>query len=243
MSEPKLKSLKVVDLKDILAKAAVSVPAKANKQDLIARVLASPAALDVYNKLQNPNASSSAAPTATDDLLAPPEDFDWEGDEAGPPDAPPTKEAPSNKPPPTVSAKTTKPMSKAAAKPAPSSAPTPVVTSETEPADGAVVVDEELEKRKKRAARFGVPLVETPKPHTSPAKRALIAPRNVTTPTGPTDNPVKLQARAARFGINRPAEPIIGKKRLVEEVVDAEELEKRKKRAERFGFPSVGNNA
>jgi len=72
MSEAKLKSLKVVDLKDILSKAAVSVPAKANKQDLIARILGSPAALAVYNKQQNPNATSSAAPisaAATDDLV------------------------------------------------------------------------------------------------------------------------------------------------------------------------------
>jgi SAP domain-containing ribonucleoprotein len=72
MSEAKLKTLKVVDLKDILSKASVSVPAKANKQDLVARILGSPAALAVYNKQQNPNASTSAAPTsatATDDLV------------------------------------------------------------------------------------------------------------------------------------------------------------------------------
>jgi SAP domain-containing ribonucleoprotein len=72
MSEAKLKSLKVVDLKDILSKASVSVPAKANKQDLIARILASPPALEVYNKQQNPNAATSAPPnsaTATDDLV------------------------------------------------------------------------------------------------------------------------------------------------------------------------------
>lgn len=70
MSEAKLKALKVVDLKDILAKASVSAPAKANKQELIARILASPAALAVYNKQQNPNSSTvSVSATATDDLV------------------------------------------------------------------------------------------------------------------------------------------------------------------------------
>jgi hypothetical protein len=70
MSEAKLKALKVVDLKDILAKASVSAPAKANKQDLIARILASPAALGVYNKLQNLNTSTAPiSSTATDDLV------------------------------------------------------------------------------------------------------------------------------------------------------------------------------
>lgn len=66
--DAKLKSLKVVDLKDILAKAAVSAPAKANKQELIARIVASPQAIAVYNK-QYP----SKPPT--DDLLAPPEEY------------------------------------------------------------------------------------------------------------------------------------------------------------------------
>lgn len=70
MSEAKLKSLKVVDLKDILAKASVSVPAKANKQDLIARVLANPAALDVYNKQQNPTSAAPVSAAATDDLVS-----------------------------------------------------------------------------------------------------------------------------------------------------------------------------
>jgi len=63
MSEQKLKALKVVELKDILSKAALSAPAKANKQDLIARIIASPAALEVYNKLHAP------PPPAADDLV------------------------------------------------------------------------------------------------------------------------------------------------------------------------------
>jgi SAP domain-containing ribonucleoprotein len=127
----------------------------------------------------------------------------------------------------------------------------------TEPAaDDSTLADEELEKRKKRAARFGVPLVETPKPRPSPTKRGLNTPRTVTTRTAPPgvcsrwlllyvnflmlvqQEYDKLQARAARFGIGKPAEPM-AKKRSVEEVVDAEELEKRKKRAERFGIPPV----
>ena len=57
----KLKSLKVVDLKEILQKANVAIPTKANKQDLIAKIVASPVAIDVYNKLHNP--------TAADDLV------------------------------------------------------------------------------------------------------------------------------------------------------------------------------
>lgn len=60
----KLKSLKVVDLKAILAQANVQVPAKANKNDLIARIIGSTKAVDVYNKLHSPQ----------DDLLAPPEE-------------------------------------------------------------------------------------------------------------------------------------------------------------------------
>lgn len=138
--DSKLKSLKVVDLKDILQKANVAVPAKANKQDLIAKVVASQAAIDVYNKQQNPGAaddlvctlylflraqilitcpvgpSRRASPrcnTCVPRLTDPLYSFDWEGDES----APPAKEAPASKPPAPEPAKAAKPASKAAAKP------------------------------------------------------------------------------------------------------------------------------
>ena len=61
--DAKLKALKVHDLKAVLARAQVSAPARATKSDLVARILASPPALDAYAALYPP-----------DDLLAPPEE-------------------------------------------------------------------------------------------------------------------------------------------------------------------------
>ena len=59
----KLKALRVVDLRQILVTANVSVPAKATKTDIIAKIQASKDALDAYAQLYPP-----------DDLLAPPEE-------------------------------------------------------------------------------------------------------------------------------------------------------------------------
>lgn len=56
----RLKALKVIDLKNILTQASVHAPAKANKADLITRILASKPALDVFNSLY---------PTPQDDLV------------------------------------------------------------------------------------------------------------------------------------------------------------------------------
>lgn len=42
------KALKVVELKEILTKAGVTIPAKANKPDLIAKIIETPAALEVF---------------------------------------------------------------------------------------------------------------------------------------------------------------------------------------------------
>lgn len=54
------KALKVVDLKHILNRAGVSIPSKSNKNDLIARILASPAALDAYNAQHSPKPAEPA---------------------------------------------------------------------------------------------------------------------------------------------------------------------------------------
>ena len=59
----KLKALKVVELRAVLAKANVQVPTKANKNDLISRIQASKQAQDAYHALY-----------PQDDLLAPPEE-------------------------------------------------------------------------------------------------------------------------------------------------------------------------
>lgn len=52
------KALKVPDLKEILKRASVSAPPKANKADLVAKILAEPAAIDAYNALHNPGAAT-----------------------------------------------------------------------------------------------------------------------------------------------------------------------------------------
>ena len=60
--DAKLKSLKVTDLRDLLTKAGEPAPSKANKQDLIARVSASLAALAAYRaKYEAPAAGEAPA--------------------------------------------------------------------------------------------------------------------------------------------------------------------------------------
>lgn len=48
------KALKVADLKTVLRNASLPVPPRANKADLIAKILVEPAAVDAYNALHNP---------------------------------------------------------------------------------------------------------------------------------------------------------------------------------------------
>ena len=74
------KALKVADLKEILRKASVSPPPKSTKADLIARIIAEPAAVDAYNALHNPTGvtpqqdtpSKSKSATKPDASVKPP---------------------------------------------------------------------------------------------------------------------------------------------------------------------------
>ncbi|KAJ3749110.1 hypothetical protein DFH05DRAFT_1475518 [Lentinula detonsa] len=234
--EAKLKSLKVVDLKQILTKANVAPAGKANKADLIAKIIASPAAVDAFNAIYP---SAEPAPAANDDLLAPPEDLDWTVEEV-----PPSKSddiAPD-------------PTTKTPAEPAKASASEPTPTSEPSKASTTTestlnTVDADLEKRKQRAARFGIPLVE-PKTKNKSKQLSVTAKKTDTPATQPSVDAAKLQGRAQRFGLKTgaTAKALSGKdnqtspdsKRKRSAVpaadVDPEEAERRRKRAERFGL-------
>lgn len=64
------KALKVPDLKAILQKANVPIGSKSNKQDLIAKIIASSAAVDAYNSL---HPSEDAPPSLSSvELPSPP---------------------------------------------------------------------------------------------------------------------------------------------------------------------------
>ncbi|KAH7875208.1 hypothetical protein F5879DRAFT_1008593 [Lentinula edodes] len=235
--EAKLKSLKVVDLKQILTRASAVPAGKANKADLIAKIIATPAAVDAFNALH----PSKPAPHSHDDLLAPPEDLDWTVDEVPPSKSDEAASEPTTETPAPLAAElTTAPIS------AQDIAPEPQVANTAE--STSYPADAELEKRKQRAARFGIPLVET-----KPRQRLATAIKTNVTATQPSDDAEKIKARAERFGLKIAANGKTGpskdnqtspgskrKRGAVapppEVEVDLEELERRRKRAERFAL-------
>ena len=60
--EAKLKALKVVQLKEILTKSDVSFPSRANKSDLISKILDTPAALHAFKELHSVADEKEAQP-------------------------------------------------------------------------------------------------------------------------------------------------------------------------------------
>ncbi|GJJ06384.1 hypothetical protein Clacol_000575 [Clathrus columnatus] len=230
-TEAKLKQLKAADLREILQKASVTLPARINKTDLVAKILATPAAVEIFNKQISSNGTSEKQQLAPqpsnshvdNDLLAPPEQFDWDS----------TTESTTAKPAPVKSdvSVPAKPASAATAMPAEKPVVTEPSTKTTEPK--VPQADDELDKRKKRAERFGVPLVEPKQKIVSTAKASQVSPQTAVKETS------KLEARAARFGA--PVTQARQKRGRSPAPVDKEEEEKRKKRAERFGNAGAGS--
>ncbi|KIN96029.1 hypothetical protein M404DRAFT_164325 [Pisolithus tinctorius Marx 270] len=235
------KALKVADLKEILVKASAPAPGRVNKQDLINKILANPAAVKVYEELYlapKPTSNTTFTPTSPPKNAPPPSNNDdlvcFSPCFSFPSTNPVAQLAPPEEYVSTRPSHCATP-SKAPSAPASSTKTSPLPANGTK-ADKPVVVDEELEKRKARAARFGIPLVEPKQPFQRQARKVSEEKQ-----AGPLlDDADKLKKRAERFGASNSPGQLArsGSKRAAPEEVDAEELERRRKRAERFAMPA-----
>jgi len=265
--ESKLRNEKVVDLKKILNGAKITIPAKANKAELIQTILKSKDALAYYETMKGDGSGEASAvgtpvPVAAtpvvhqtdaghtsattpkdDDLLAPLEEFDWTTGQT----------TATSEPTSTKSAHTP-----SKAKPPPQTKVTPTATEGASPAASASSVapaaplDPEEEAKRKRAERFGITYIPPkPKDATKPKPAATKKDTSATTKpqatngkasvgAKPSEDVGKLKGRAERFGISTKSKPTTADASLGQKrsaPVDPEEEERRRKRAERFGLP------
>jgi len=224
--------LKVAELKDLLTSR--SLPVSGKKEELVARLVESDKGQPVVDDLG--------------DLAPPEEEYDW--------DAPATKTycsgstqlttssaKPEAKPAPVPSAPSapTKPQTATPATfledPKPSvetTAQSPPIASTTDTADALAI---ELEKRKRRAERFGIPLAD--------GAKAIERAKRFGGPTSTTEE-AKKEARGRKFGNqawtkngkngNTAPKKEEKTKPVAKKISDdPTEAEKARKRAERFG--------
>lgn len=147
-----LKTLKVPELKAVLAAAAVQVPARATKADLIAKIIAEPAAVAAYKKAHAPEEVEEEVEEVVEEVAEEPAD---------------------------------EPVAEAVVE------ATPEVPDAAAPA-----VNEEEEKRRKRAERFGIPVVAPAAP-----KTRTRAPKRAAEESVDPEELEKRRKRAERFGI------------------------------------------
>mmetsp|Transcript_19575 Transcript_19575/g.50562 ORF Transcript_19575/g.50562 Transcript_19575/m.50562 type:complete len:252 (+) Transcript_19575:47-802(+) len=193
-----LNKLKVADLKELLK--ARDLPMTGKKDELVQRLLEAEGGVAAPPQPAEPAASAAKpaeeAPPPQPSVPAP----EPVAEAPAKPATDPTPAAPAQKP---VAAPKTSQATAAAAEAGPAGAGAPASQELTEE-----------ERRKQRAARFGVPLVQH-------------APKGAADP--------KVEERRKRFGV---VEPEAGGGRGGKKQLSAEELEKIKKRQERFGVVS-----
>lgn len=216
---------KVAELKEMLSTRGL--PTSGNKSDLVARLSEADAQKNEPQK----------AVDFGDDLLPPEDEIDW--------DAGDTKKRSPDEAANTLTDSAAKP---AEAKPAAPAAPAPVPAPKTSPeapkpseetekpatkvGDAAVLAAIELEKRKKRAERFGIPLNENAKA-LERAQRFGVAPKAPKQQLGGGQRPKNNGSGNRGVQTSKPAAaPAASKAKVID---DPAEAEKAQKRAERFG--------
>ncbi|KAI0313007.1 hypothetical protein OF83DRAFT_591242 [Amylostereum chailletii] len=260
--DAKLKTLKVADLKEILS--GVCLPSNSRtKADLVARILDNPLAIDAYRAKYDPAPAPKPAPPPVDDLLAPPEEIDWTIEDPVPPvpEAPSLSPTPANVPPTSTPAQAPPSTDKASTQPPSNPDPSseaaklktraerfgiPESTAPAADVTPTVSDDPEELKRKARAERFKIPLVQPKPPRPQRATSRANAKPSTKVDKSVLGDPKasskllvdskKLEERAARFNLQSTKKNGALKRAAAEEV-DAEEQERRRKRAERFALP------